>query len=158
MRKFFAFSLIIAFFAVLSGCDNSCSGADTSEPSQEPFSVTSGETTIYPLGHFMYGTQYDEETGQGLAADGFPQLAEWADRLESVHYEQNFALWVRDEQTTLDISIAGIYANLSCEDIAALPAGEYIVACRLTTQGEYVEKANDYNSSTSVYWFRLIKS
>jgi len=123
---------------------------------REHFSVTSGETTIHPLGHFMYATQYDEQTGQELAVDGFPQLSEWVDKLESVCYEPNFALWVKDEYT-LHISIAETPTEITHKDIETLPSGEYTIACTLTTQGEYIEIANDNNSSTSVYWFKLIK-
>jgi hypothetical protein len=123
----------------------------------EHFSVTSGETTIHPLGHFMYGTQYDEQTGQGLAADGFPQLSEWVDKLESVRYEPDFTLWFKDERATLCISIAETQTDMTYQDIEALPPGEYTMACRITTLGDYVEKANNYNSSTSVFWFKLLK-
>ena len=122
------------------------------------FSVTSGETAIYPLGHFMGSTTYDKQTGQGLAADGSPQhLSEWVDKLESLYYEPNFALWAKDEQTIIHISLAETRTGITYEDIKALPSGEYIIECRLTTQGDYVKKAGSYNSSTSVYWFKLIK-
>jgi hypothetical protein len=124
---------------------------------REHFSVTSGETTIHPLGHFMYSTQYDKQTGQGLAADGFPQLSEWVEKLESVYYEPNFEFLVKDEHATLRISIAETHTDITLKDIEALSSGEYTITCILTTQGEYVEKANDYNSSTNVYWFKLIK-
>ena len=126
----------------------------------EHFSVKSGETTIHPLRHFMYSINYDEQTGQGLAADGFPQLSEWLDKLESVYYEPDFELLVRDELATLSTSISiaeRYYDDMALVDIEALPSGEYTIACSLTTQGDYVEKANKYNSSTDVYWFKLIK-
>jgi len=124
----------------------------------EHFSVTSGETTIYPTGHFMGSISYDKQTGQGLAADGSPQhFSEWVDKLETLTYEPNFALRAKDEQTIIHIALAETRASLTYEDIEALPAGEYIIECRLTIQGDYVKKADSYNSSTSVYWFKLIK-
>ena len=113
---------------------------------------------IYPFGYFLHAISYNKETGQGIAADGFPQLAEWEDTLESIVYEPNFSFWIKDEENiTFNISLEETNSSIDCEDIAALPAGEYIIACTLYFRGDYIEKANAYNSSASVYWFKLIK-
>ncbi len=123
----------------------------------EHFSVTSGNKTIYPLGHFMYARTFDEHTGHELVADGFPQLSEWADKLESITYEPNFEVSAKNNQATLRLSTSETYVNITLSDIKALPPGEYTIACILTTQGTYVEKIKDYNSYTDIYWFTLVK-
>ena len=123
----------------------------------ESFSVKSGETTIYPQGHYIFSTEYDEKTGDPTFSDGFPQLREWIDKLESIYYEPNLELSVIREHSTLSITIPGELAEITMEDIKALPPGEHIIACKLTTQHAYVEKAKAYNISAEVYWFRLIK-
>ena len=120
------------------------------------FSVTSGETTIYPLGHPIYALTYNEQTGGGMNTCAFPSLGE-TDKLESVRYAPNFALWSKYENTEFRILIAGTYTELTDKVIETLPAGEYIITCEVTVLGKYVEKAKDYNRSACVYWFKLIK-
>jgi len=168
MRKWIAV-LVVLWGATLAGCGSAADGgaaqsgtveaenAEESAVAGEMLVVSSGDAVIYPAGHFRYGTTYDEETGQALIGDGFPYLDEWKDTLESIAYAPDFAVEVRDKQSTLYMMIHGLSAGVSPADIAALPAGEYVIACDVTTRGAYVEKAGEYNSYTSVYWFKLVK-
>lgn len=188
MKRNITFLIVIALLSALSGCGIASNGSDTlvqnEKPllNQEPFvsvtptlvqneeppsnqapfvSVTSGETIIYPLGHHDYTIQHDEQTGQGIYGCSFPDINEWADKLETVYYEPDFALKVNGDNATYSIKIVGdyetgVYGWVSCEDIGSLPAGNYTIACYLTTKGKYVKEADDYNKQTDVYWFTLI--
>ena len=125
---------------------------------QAHFSITSGGKTIYPLGHAQFSTTFEEDTGREIAGCNFPRLHDWEDSLESVTYDSDFGWWIGANRTGPYVSIAATYSDdLTLEDIKALPPGEYTLECRLRTQGKYVEKANNYNSYSYCYWFKLIK-
>ena len=142
--------IIAVLFALLL---SSCS---TYPITHTPFSVTSGRTTIFPLGHFSQYLSFDEESGSWTSACGFPYLGEWIDELETIYFEPNFRTQISNNTSYSYLILTNGIRSEQFNDINSLPPGEYIIQYVVRYRHRYIVSEAKYTESSYVYWFRLI--
>ena len=110
---------------------------------------TNGEVFL-PYEHWVWGDSYEED-GTMLCADG--------DTISTENY-RDFENFLDENVTGSTFTVYGmnhseITQGSNVSKLQELPAGEYVVKIPIKVRGDYVEAADDYNSSGYECWFRL---
>ena len=126
---------------------------------------TNGEVFL-PYDHWVWSDSYEED-GSGLCADGEPISTEnyrdfvnFVDDLPVITYANDFEIFLDENVTGSTFTVYGmnhseITQGSNVSKLQELPAGEYVVKIPIKVRGDYVEAADDYNSSGYECWFRL---